>query len=388
MRSMFFVFAGIFLSLYGMVNFYVFIRGFQAIAQGSSLRVVYTIVFWTVALCFFIGRALENAWPSNLSQVLVWVGSFWIAAMFYFFFALLFLDFLRLVNRLVSFFPEGITRNYAQAKTIAAFAIIALVALTILSGYINSLNPRIRTLDLTIQKSGGIMETVNIVAASDIHLGTIVGRERFNRIVDRINNLNPDVVLFPGDIVDEDLAPVVRQNLGGTLKSLRPRFGVFAVTGNHEYIGGVEEACSYLTEHNVIMLRDKAVQVNGSFFLIGREDLSSRRFANRERKALGALMAGINRDYPIILMDHQPVELGESAREGIDLQLSGHTHNGQLWPFNYVVRALFEVSYGYKKIGKTHVYVSAGVGTWGPPMRIGHRPEIMNIRLKIESPAG
>jgi uncharacterized protein len=387
MRSMFFIFASVFVSVYGLINFYVFIRGFQVLAQGSTLRVVYTIVFWIVALCFFAGRTLENVWPSGFSQVLVWVGSFWIAAMVYFFFAVLLLDLLRLINRFISFFPEVITRNYPQAKTVAALVVIGLVAVILLGGYINSLIPRIRILDLVVQKSRGEMKTINIVAASDIHLGTIVGRKRFDRIVDKINELHPDVVLFPGDIVDEDLAPVVRQNLGEALKSIKPRFGVFAVTGNHEYIGGVEEACAYLAEHNVDMLRDRAVKVNDSFFLLGREDTSSERFANRERKPLAELMAGIDKDYPVILMDHQPVQLGESARDGVDLQLSGHTHNGQLWPFNYVVKALFEVACGYKKIDNTHVYVSSGVGTWGPPVRIGHRPEIVNIRLRVESTA-
>jgi uncharacterized protein len=386
MRSMFFVFASVFLSIYGLVNFYVFIRGFQAIAQGATLRVVYAIVFWTVALSFFGGRYLENVWPSVFSQVLVWVGSFWIAAIFYFFLAVSLLDLLRLINRFIPFFPESIFANYPQTKAIAAFIVIGLVAAILFGGYINSLYPRIQTLDLVVEKSAGEMKTINIVAASDIHLGTIVGRDRFNRIVDKINSLHPDVVLFPGDIVDEDLAPVVRQNLGETLRSIKPRFGVFAVTGNHEYIGGVEQACAYLSEHNVVMLRDGAVKVNDSFFLIGREDLMSLRSLNRQRKTLAELMAGVDKAYPIIVMDHQPAQLGESVKEGIDLQLSGHTHNGQLWPFNYVVKALFEVACGYKKIGKTHFYVSTGVGTWGPPVRIGHRPEIVNIRLRVESP--
>jgi predicted MPP superfamily phosphohydrolase len=386
MRSMFLAFISIFLSVYGLINFYVFIRGFQAIAQGSTLRAVYAIAFWIVALCFWGGRYLENAWPSGFSQFLVWVGSFWIAAMFYFFFAVVLLDLLRLINRFFPFFPEFIAGNYGRAKATAAIVVIALVAATLLGGYINSLFPRIRTLDLVIQKSAGDMKNINIVAASDIHLGTIVGRERFNRMVDKINGLHPDVVLFSGDIVDEDLAPVVRQNLGETLRSITPRFGVFAVTGNHEYIGGVEQACAYLSEHNVVMLRDRAIKVNNSFFLIGREDASSRRFANRERKTLAELMAGVDKTYPVVLLDHQPVQLAGSVREGVDLQLSGHTHNGQLWPFNYVVKALFEVACGYKKLGKTHVYVSLGVGTWGPPVRIGHRPEIVHIRLRIESP--
>jgi uncharacterized protein len=383
MRSIIFVFAGVFITLYGLVNFYIYVRGGQAIAQGSVLKGVYAISFWTIALSFFAGRYLENIWPSGISQLLVWIGSFWIAAMFYFFFAVVFLDLLRLINWFFPFFPARVVADYPYIKVVAALTTMALVAAILLAGFINSLFPRIRTLDLSIDKQAHGMKVINIVAASDIHLGTIVGRKRMDRIVETINRLKPDVVLFPGDIVDEDLAPVVRQNLGETLRSMKPRYGVYGVTGNHEYIGGVEEACAYLTEHNVVMLRDQTVKVNGAFYLLGREDNSYRRFADKERKPLEELMSGIDKSFPIILMDHQPFRLHEGAENDVDLQLSGHTHNGQLWPVNYIVNAIFEVAWGYKKLANTHIYVSSGVGTWGPPVRIGHRPEIVNIRLRL-----
>jgi hypothetical protein len=239
-------------------------------------------------------------------------------------------------------------------------------------------------LDLSIEKKVEGMKTVNIVVASDIHLGTIVGRHRLDQIVDNINGLNADVVLLPGDIVDEDLAPVIRQNLGEALRNIKARFGVYAVTGNHEYIGGAKQACDYLTEHNVIVLRDQAVKVNGSFFLVGREDRSRNQFTGERRKALEELMADVDKKYPVILMDHQPFRLQEAASQSVDVQLSGHTHHGQLWPVNFIIKAIYEVGWGYKKVANTHVYVSNGVGTWGPPVRIGNRPEILNIRLNFQ----
>jgi len=159
---------------------------------------------------------------------------------------------------------------------------------------------------------------------------------------------------------------------------------VFAVTGNHEYIGGVEEACAYLTAHNVVMLRDQAVKVNGSFFLVGREDRSANRNKSRQRKSLEELMRNVDRRYPVILMDHQPFRLEDAVNQGIDLQLSGHTHHGQLWPISYIIQAIYQVGWGYRKIAGTHIYVSNGVGTWGPPIRIGNRPEILNIRLQLK----
>jgi predicted MPP superfamily phosphohydrolase len=225
---------------------------------------------------------------------------------------------------------------------------------------------------------------MNVVVASDIHLGTIVCKSKLERIVERINALEPDLVLLPGDVVDEDIGPVIRNNLGETLRKIRSRFGVVAITGNHEYIGGVEPASKYLVEHGITMLRDSSITINDSIIIVGREDISIRGFTGKVRKPLNELMSGLDKSYPIILMDHQPFHLEEAEINGVDLQLSGHTHHGQLWPFNFITKKVYELSWGYKKKGNTHYYVSCGVGTWGPPVRTGNRPEIVNLKLKFE----
>jgi len=123
-------------------------------------------------------------------------------------------------------------------------------------------------------------------------------------------------------------------------------------------------------------LRDSATLINNSFYLIGREDRT-----NNRRKNILSLLDSVDKSKPIILLDHQPFNLSESADNDIDLQISGHTHHGQLWPFNFITKAIYEVSSGYKKIKNTHVIVSNGYGTWGPPMRLGNRPEILIIDL-------
>lgn len=232
------------------------------------------------------------------------------------------------------------------------------------------------------------MDTLNIVVASDIHLGALVGQKRFDKIVDRINSLNPDMILLPGDIVDEDLGPVIKQTLGESLRSLKARFGVFAITGNHEYIWGVEEASRYLVDHGVTVLRDRVVPINETVYLVGREDRSMDRFTEKTRKPLKDLMAEVDSCFPVILMDHQPFHLEEGENNGVDLQISGHTHHGQLFPLNFITGRVYEISQGYKKKGKTHVYVSTGVGTWGPPVRLGNRPEIVNIKVRLVDDKG
>jgi hypothetical protein len=289
-----------------------------------------------------------------------------------------------LLNHWFPLFPSVITVNYVKVKQVVALVAVGVVAIIVFAGYINALNPRIRTLNLNIPKKANGPKTVNLAVVSDIHLGTIVGSSRFNRIVEKINQLNPDIVILPGDIVDEDLGPVIKQNLGEMLRNLKSQYGVIAVTGNHEYIGGVEKACKYLADHNVLVLRDSVLKVNDNFFIVGREDRSIRGFTGKQRKPLEELMAQVNKSYPIILLDHQPLNLSQAVVNGADLQISGHTHHGQIWPLNYITNLIYEVSWGYKKKGNTQIYVSSGAGTWGPPMRIGTIPEIVNIKLSFQ----
>ena len=216
---------------------------------------------------------------------------------------------------------------------------------------------------------------------SDIHLGTIVGRSRLQGIVEKLEELKPDLILLAGDIVDEDLAPVIKENTGEILRTIHAPMGVYGITGNHEYIGGAAKAVAYLQDHGITMLRDTSVVLSHGITLVGREDRSSRQFGGERRKDLTALLEGVRKDGPIILMDHQPFDLDSVAAAGVDLQVSGHTHHGQLWPFNYITNMVYEKSWGYLKKGETHFYVSSGVGSWGPPVRIGNRPEIVEITL-------
>jgi uncharacterized protein len=381
----FLIFFTVFFGILILISYYIYIRGLQAIPEGSSLRSAYKIAFWFIALSFIGGRLLESYLPSAFSSLLIWVGSFWIAALVYFLIAIVSLDILRLINRFLPYYPDAIRHNYVQAKYIIALCISGCVGILLLAGHINAIIPRVVTLNLSVGKKAPGLKTLNIVAITDIHLGHIVGRNRFDQILDKLNKLNPDLVLLPGDIVDEDLAPVIKQNLGESLKGIHSKFGVYGVTGNHEYIGKIEKSVPYLSAHGIEMLRDQTIKIGDSFYLVGREDRSSSRYPPyHQRKTLQELMASVDKSLPIILMDHQPFGLEEASAQGVDLQISGHTHNGQFWPINYIVSGIYELAWGYKKIGDTHYYISDGVGTWGPPVRIASRPEIVQIRLAFK----
>ena len=218
---------------------------------------------------------------------------------------------------------------------------------------------------------------------SDIHLGTLTPKKHIQKRINLINSLRPDIILLAGDILDEDLTPVIHLDLGSALKELKAPLGVYGITGNHEYIGGVEPAVNYLENHGITLLRDSVIKINNSFYLAGREDRDINRFSGDTRLPVEELLKDTPRDLPIILMDHQPYELGKSAAAGASLQVSGHTHHGQIWPLNYITRAVYEISRGYGNINGMHVYVSNGLGTWGPPVRIGTRPEIVFFQIRF-----
>ncbi|HOT46220.1 MAG TPA: metallophosphoesterase [Spirochaetota bacterium] len=379
----FIIFLSIVLAVHGAVNYYIFIRGWQVLPREPAVRIPYLAIFLIFALSYLAGRVLERFTICAASDYLIWIGSFWMGMMVYLFLGALLCDILRLGNWIAGVVPVP-SELYGRIRQMAALAVTAVAAATVIAGYFNTLHPRINTVVVEVPKSAGGRRTLDIALVTDIHLGTIIKNSRLQTMADMVNVLQPDLVLLGGDIVDEDLAPVIQNNLGELLRTIRSRYGTYAVTGNHEYIGGVEAACRYLSDHGVTVLRDRSVLIDNSFYLVGREDRSITQFGGGRRLPLDSVMKGVDLARPVIMMDHQPFRLGEAAEHGVDLQVSGHTHHGQLWPFNFITSLIYEVSRGLKRIGNTHVFVSCGYGTWGPPVRVGMVPEVVHLQLRFK----
>lgn len=377
------IFLLIVLSVHSLVNFYIFYKGWHGLELHRGLRPYFIGVFVFFFLAYIVARISENFGHSFITEILNWSGSFWFAAMLYFFFIILFIDIIRLANHWIYFLPAGFYMDYAKTKFITLVSAFSLVALLILYGYINASIVVIKNLDITIHKKVKNHTSLNVVLLSDLHLGTIIGPNKLGRIVEKINALKPDIVLLAGDVVDENIKPVIKKNLGALLENIVAKYGVYAITGNHEFIGGVGPAVAYLEKHKITYLRDTAVLIDSAFWLVGRNDKDMVRFTGKQRKPLEELMSTVDKSFPIILLDHQPFNLEQAAATGIDLQLSGHTHNGQMFPLNLVTRAIYHPDWGYRKINNTQFYVSCGVGTWGPPVRIGNHPEIVNIHITL-----
>ena len=375
------IFFSIILIIYALIIYYIIRRGLMVLPDESSLRVGLIVVVSVLAASFIAGRFLERVSVNWLTATLIWAGSFWLGIMVYLLLQIVLIDIFRGLDSLFGIFPSFLTSNPAKTKEITGIVVLSLTLLVVGIGHLNTWFPAIREYNLDINKSGGKLDELHIVALSDIHLGTTIEKRHMSGIVKRVNALNPDIILIPGDIIDEDITPIIHSNVGEKLKLLKAKYGVYAVTGNHEYIGGVYKAKEYLSAHNVNLLNDTVELIDDSFYVAGREDLTINQFINKRRKLLSEIVKDVDKSKPLILLDHQPFKLNQAVDNGIDLQLSGHTHHGQLWPFNYITKMVFELSWGYLKKGDTHFYVSGGIGGWGPPIRTVNRPEIISIRL-------
>ncbi len=375
----FLIFIGIVFLIYFSINYYIFIRGLQVFSISPFWRKTYITLFLVCVLSFIAGEFIEHTHPSAIGEYIYRIGAFWLVFMLYFFLITFLIDFVRLINYFFHFIPE-LSSSFQFAS---GLAVIALVSLTVLLGHINAVNPKIRKISLSIPKPLSEGDNMKLVMVSDIHLGALIGESREKKLVSMIKNQKPDLVVLCGDIVDGDIGEVLRKNLGRHIQEIKAPLGVYAIPGNHEYIGGITKTLPYLRSININVLRDQAVTLPNGVQLIGRDDIDGKRMADIPRKNLSQLLIGIDKTKPIIVLNHQPVNLDEAVKEKVDLHLSGHTHNGQLWPLNYMTKAIYKLSWGYLKLGDTNFYVSSGFGTWGPPVRTGNSPEIVVFNLSF-----
>ncbi|RMD51502.1 MAG: metallophosphoesterase [Ignavibacteria bacterium] len=380
----FLIFFSIVLTIHSAINYYIIRRGLEIIPLGSPLRKYFVMIVIFLAASFVIGRILENFTINIFTSSLIWIGSFWLAIMTYLFLSILVIDLIRVVNHFINITPSFITNNVNQFKQWIGIFVLGLTSVVVITGHINTRIINTKELNIKLQKDGGNLKKLRAAVFSDIHLGTIIGRKHLQKILKILDEKKPDIILIPGDIIDEDIKPVLKYNIGEVLLKFKAKYGVYAVTGNHEYIGGVKNAKKYLAEHNINLLNDEYKLIDSSFYLIGREDRAISQFNGGKRRELGEIMDGIDKAKPMILMDHQPFNLEQAEQNGIDLQLSGHTHHGQLWPFNFITKAVYELSWGYLQKGNTHYYVSCGIGGWGPPVRTGSRPELIIFNIEFE----
>jgi predicted MPP superfamily phosphohydrolase len=209
---------------------------------------------------------------------------------------------------------------------------------------------------------------------ADIHLNAITADDLMERLISKINAARPDIVLIGGDVLEGDRPDEDTRGYEAQFRRIHAKFGVYAAPGNHDR--RVSERTRFFESAGIRLLRDSVERIDGAFYVAGRDDRRS-----GGRKSVDELFAGIPDDLPVILIAHRPIDFDNVSRSVVDLQLSGHTHNGQVFPANLVTQYQNEVSWGYLKKGRTHFFVTSGVQLWGPPVRTSGIAEIMVINV-------
>lgn len=355
--------------LYVLGNLYICYRGWQALGDLHwGVKLGYAVVY--AALAAFSWYAFRTG---NGGQAAYVVGSGWLIATFYLLLWLLFTDLVALIGgwlRFSFFFDPVSYRHWVSGRFLVGMILVICILIV---GHYRYKHPSAQVINLVINKPAAVSEPpLRIVAVSDLHLGDNTGKAMLQRYVKQINALKPDLILIGGDLIDRSVAAVRRQQMQDELNRLQAPLGIYMVPGNHEYYSGIGEVEKFLRLTRIRLLRDSVVRLPNGLTIAGRDDSS-----NPRRLSLPELLSGVDRGAPLVLLDHQPRRLGEAVKAGVDLQFSGHTHNGQIWPLNYVVKRMFDLGYGLRRTGDTWQYVSSGLSLWGPPFRIGTRSEVV-----------
>jgi predicted MPP superfamily phosphohydrolase len=306
------------------------------------------------------------------------VGGYWMILFVYMIAFALLGDILRITNHFFHIIPAALPTQMQSARLWYFVGVLSALVLISLIGFYRFSHPRVKELSIHTHRVTNQPGELTIVMASDLHLGNVIRKGRLVKWVNLINSQNPDIILLDGDIFDHSYKAVESQHMDVELRKLHAKYGVFAAVGNHDYYTGVDQVIRYLRNSGIKVLRDSSAVAGNKLLIIGRDDLT-----NKNRKSLAGLLEGQNASLPQIVLDHQPHTLEESVQNQVDLHLSGHTHDGQIFPFNYFVAKIYDLGYGFRKTGNTNQYVSSGIGLWGAPIRLGTQSEIVKIKLSF-----
>ena len=277
--------------------------------------------------------------------------------------------------------PGGVERRLLLARGAAIFAGLTAASVTGYGVKTALGGPRLDRAQIPVAKLPRAMDGTRLAVVSDIHLGPLTGPHHLSRIVEMINSVNADVVCIVGDLVDGSVAELGRYAAG--LRDIRSRHGAYFVTGNHEYYSGFQQWVDEVARLGVRPLRNERLEIvtrGGAFDLAGVNDPGGADVGDGPDFA--AALAGRDTTRPVVLMAHQPVVAHDAARYGVELQVSGHTHGGQMVPFNYLVGLQQPVVSGYGNVDGVPVYVTDGAGFWGPPVRVGVPPQVTLIEMR------
>lgn len=368
--------------IYLLANFYVFHHIWMAMPPNTIGRIGLVSFAVVAILSFFVSFFIGDSLPVGLTSVLYKLGTAWFFILLYFFVVMAAKDLFGLTNRLFHFMPGDAITRYTKENWVGLGFMVGFIALLMFCGYLKY-TWKVRV-ELPVQMYKTMGDSINskplrILAMSDLHLGYGIGEKEFQGWVDIINKEKPDIVFIAGDIIDNSLRPLNEGRFAEIFREIEAPMGIYACLGNHEYISGIEGSLDFMKKAGIHLLRDTVAEIDSSFYVIGRDDRS-----NLRRKPVKDLVEGLDTSKPIFLLDHQPYNLEETEAYGIDLQISGHTHQGQVWPISLITKKLYEIDHGFLKKGNSNIYVSSGIGIWGGKFRIGTQSEYVVIDVNKE----
>lgn len=369
--------------LYSAVHFYTFLK-IKAAFPFGIVPGIFLGVFMAVMTCApILVRILERHGYELTARLTSYIGYSWMGILFIFFSLSLLFDLYRLLLYAAGLFLHRDLASIIPPAAIS-FLILTFLALCIaVYGYLDALNVRPEMITIRTSKVPETIHSLRIAQISDVHLGIIVRQGRLQRILKVIHEANPDILVSTGDLVDSQIDSL--SGLADALKEIQPRYGKYAVTGNHEFYAGLPHALEITTRAGFTVLRNEAVTVSGLINIAGVDDPTGKYLGLSTGLLEEQLLSRLPKDNFTLLLKHQPI-IREDSLGLFDLQLSGHTHQGQIFPFRYMVHIFFSHIAGWYDLPKgSHLYVSRGTGTWGPPIRFLSSPEVTVIDLIHES---
>jgi len=368
-----------FFLLYGALHLYVFLKIKAAFALGTEVTIV-LVLFMALMVCApLLVRVSERHGLEFFARLLAYIGYTWLGLIFFFFASSLCVDLYRLI---VSTSGLALRTNlsFLSPSPRLAFFVPLLVAVAVATyGSFEALSIRSEEVTIKSTKIPKTIGTFTIVQISDIHLGLIVRRGRLTRILNEVKRAEPDMLVSTGDLVDGQIDNL--RGLAKLLQDVHTPYGKFAVTGNHEFYAGLDQALPFTQESGFTILRREVREVSGFMTIAGVDDPAGKRLGLFRGPSEGELLTDVPPERFTLLLKHRPV-IEEEALGLFDLQLAGHTHKGQIFPFNYLVKLSFPYDAGLVHLPRhSFLYVNRGSGTWGPPMRFLAPPEVTIIHL-------
>ena len=369
----------IYFSIYGGVHLYAFLKLKKGFALGFPIYVILAIFMILMVIAPIAVRIAERHGHEALARGIAYIGFTWMGLLFIFISASFFFD----IYRLLHFFVKMLTRSPLEAFTISIrnFCILSILIsfAVVIYGYFEALSIRAEHVTVETPKIPETIGRLRVVQISDVHLGLIVGKSRLKRILEKVKDAHPDIFVSTGDLVDGQMDEL--DTLTDMFQNVPTTYGKFAVTGNHEFYAGLDRALAFTKKAGFTILREKGLTVSNIFNVAGVDDPARKRYVQGIATSEKTLLEKMPGDKFTLFLKHQPVISSESLGR-FDLQLSGHTHKGQIFPFYLFTKLFYRMHTGLSKLkGNALLYVSRGSGTWGPPVRFLSPPEVTIIDI-------